>query len=630
MAMGDPSSRTDGLPVRTLIAGLAVVAAVSAVLLGMSATNYAAFGSTIAPLMLMAAVLMVALAFGLLHAAAAGVLALAAHQVLSGTPLSGLHLAGADVPLAAIFIVGVIFAGRYTDISRKRGIQGRLLLEAGQPLSSQASEPALGRFLQRIKLDGPSPSGVSRFEDAQRAFVSMCVVAAGLVAAVLAGDVLGPVAGGLFAIAAVLVVGAVLGGRFGFAAGLFAGVALGQVSSMLTRSAPLEDISAHTLVALLFVGAGWGVGRVADQAQHERRTLRMIMDAGRDFSATRDEAAIRRALLDILASLSVRARVDIAADNTAERMSITPSAGQSGWAPEDPRWRVHPLASDGREVGVVRWRFPGPDNATASLDETARAVADLSASAIVRARLNAEKAEMEFVAQTEHLRLVLLDTVSHHFRSPLAGILGSVTSILGLADDHDAPARRELLLIIKEQTNRLSRYVDNFLSVARLETGAIVPRRTDVALESLIYDVWETFGETGGARRFLQANIDCDTLQTDANLLSQVLGNVLENAIKYSPEGSVVDVKAETVGDQVMIKVSDSGPGVTPNSEERIFERFYRMRGVATPGLGLGLYITRSLVEILGGAVEAHNRTDGRKGLVVTVSLPLRPASNHE
>src|SRR5687768_17167022 len=148
----------------------------------------------------------------------------------------------------------------------------------------------------------------------------------------------------------------------------------------------------------------------------------------------------------------------------------------------DPRWRVHPLSADGREVGAVRWRFPGAD--TAGLDEIAKAVIDLAASAIVRARLNAEKAEMEYVAQTEQLRLVLLDAVSHHFRSPLAGILGSVTSILGLPDQNMA-ARRELLLIIKDQTNRLSRYVDNFLSVARLETGAIVPNPADIALEAL-------------------------------------------------------------------------------------------------------------------------------------------------
>jgi K+-sensing histidine kinase KdpD len=159
--------------------------------------------------------------------------------------------------------------------------------------------------------------------------------------------------------------------------------------------------------------------------------------------------------------------------------------------------------------------------------------------------------------------------------------------------------------------------------VARLETGAIVPNPTEVALETLIYDVWETFGDAGGSRRFLQASIDHETLRTDAGLLGQVLGNVLENAIKYSPEGSIVDVSTITEDDRVVIKVVDCGPGIAPQNADRIFERFYRMRGVAAPGLGLGLYITRSLVEILGGAVDARNRTDGQTGLVVSVSLPL-------
>jgi signal transduction histidine kinase len=163
--------------------------------------------------------------------------------------------------------------------------------------------------------------------------------------------------------------------------------------------------------------------------------------------------------------------------------------------------------------------------------------------------------------------------------------------------------------------------------VARLESGAIVPKLSDVALEPLIYDVWETFGEAGGARRFLQANIEHDAVRTDPNLLGQVLGNVLENAIKYSPEGSVVDVRSESSGEWLTLHVTDSGPGVSAQAQRRIFERFYRSQTATAPGLGLGLYITRSLVEILGGSVVARNRTDGETGLTVSISLPATEAS---
>lgn len=619
-------SGADAGPARVSLASMASTFALLVLLLAAGVTFLRSVAVNTVPTMLMAMVLMVAVVLGLGYGLLAGGLALIAYQMLVGVPLVGSNLASGDLPLMVLFGLGALVAGRYTDIVRKRDLKARILLRAGHPLSPHASEPALGRFLRRVKFEGRPNRGFSAVEEAQRALVTFCVVGAGLVASLLVRDAIGPAAGLLCVLAAVLVVGAVLGGRFGFAAGLLAAVVLNQVAPQVLGVS--GGVPGRAFIVALFVGAGWGVGRLADQAQHERQTLRTVMDAGRDVSASRDEAGIRRALLEGLAKLSPRARVEIVADTGEAPLCIPPFADGGRWAESDTRWRIHPLSADGREVGAVRWRFPGAD--TASLDEIARAVIDLAASAIVRARLNAEKAQMEFVAQTEQLRLVLLDAVSHHFRSPLAGILGSVTSILSLPDQHSLAARRELLLIIKDQTNRLSRYVDNFLSVARLETGAIVPNSVEVALEPLIYDVWETFGEAGGARRFLQAALDRETLQTDEGLLAQVLGNVLENAIKYSPEGSVVDVTARTEGDRLVIRVTDCGPGVATISQSRIFERFYRMRSVAAPGLGLGLYITRSLVEILGGAVEAQNRADGPTGLVVSISLPLRTPADDE
>lgn len=613
--------REDAPPPRASLASLASTVVLLVLLVAAGVTFLKSVAVNAVPTMLMAMVLMVAVVLGLGYGLVAAALALISYQMLVGAPLAGADWASGDLWLMALFGVGALVAGRYTDIVRKRDLKARILLQAGHPLSSHASEPALGRFLQRVKLEGRPNERPSGIEEAQRALVTFCVVGAGLVASLLVREAIGPAAGVLCALAGVLVVGGVLGGRFGFAAGLLAAVVLNQVQPQALGIA--DGALGRAFIIVLFVGAGWSVGRLADQAQHERQTLRTVMDAGRDFSASRDEAAMRRGLLESFAKLSPRVRVEIIADAGGEPLVIPPLAKGLRQAENDPRWQVHPLSADGREVGSVRWRFPGAD--TAGLDEIAKAVIDLAASAIVRARLNAEKAEMEFVAQTEQLRLVLLDAVSHHFRSPLAGILGSVTSILGLPDQNMA-ARRELLLIIKDQTNRLSRYVDNFLSVARLETGAIVPKRVEVALEALIYDVWETFGDAGGARRFLQAAVDRETFLTDGGLLAQALGNVLENAIKYSPEGSVVDVTARTEGDRLVLRVTDCGPGVATSSLERLFGRFYRMRGVAAPGLGLGLYITRSLVEILGGCVDAQNRVDGQTGLVVSVSLPLRTA----
>jgi signal transduction histidine kinase len=106
-------------------------------------------------------------------------------------------------------------------------------------------------------------------------------------------------------------------------------------------------------------------------------------------------------------------------------------------------------------------------------------------------------------------------------------------------------------------------------------------------------------------------------------LLAQVLGNVLENAIKFSPEESIVDVRSRRDGDKLVLEVTDQGVGVQAGSEDNIFRRFFRNPGSRAPGLGLGLYIARSLVEMQGGAVAAYNRTDGESGLRVALVFPL-------
>jgi signal transduction histidine kinase len=164
------------------------------------------------------------------------------------------------------------------------------------------------------------------------------------------------------------------------------------------------------------------------------------------------------------------------------------------------------------------------------------------------------------------------------------------------------------------------------LSVARLESGSIEVNLTDVHLEPLIYDVWETFGEAGGARRFLQVQVDPEPIRADASLLAQVLGNVLENAIKFSPEESIVDVRSRREGDKLVLEVTDQGVGVQPGAEDHIFRRFFRSPGAKAPGLGLGLYITRSLIEMQGGSVEARNRGDREPGLRVSLILPVAGA----
>jgi len=564
------------------------------------------------PTVLMAAVLLSAVMFGALYGAVAAAVAVAAYRLSAG----GLWQHD-DLGVMLVFGSAVLVTGAYTDMIRRQSRQTLTLRQAAAPLTQTAPGYTIQEFLQQTKPE--SAASMSPRDETQRGLVSLCIVGSGAVAGYLARDTLGAPLSLGSALASVIVVGGLVGARFGMFAGIIAWLALDRL--ILGSNSAIEA----GVAMFAFAAMGWSVGLLGDRTQQARRALETLVAAGRDLSATNNEAEIRRGLMDSLANLSPRSRVQVS-DTHGPTLVRSPVAGGE-WSAGDPRWRSRALTAADREVGLVQWWFPGSRRDVRALDEIAVSLIDLAASAIVRAKLNVEKGDIELVARTEHLRTILLDAVAHHFRSPLAGILGSVTSILNLPDEHDRAVQRELLFIIKDQANRLSRYVDNFLSVARLESGDVDVSLADVNLESLVYDVWEKFGEAGGARRFLTADIDVGALRTDPALLSQALGNVLENAIKYSPEGSTVDVQARHMNGRLALKVQDEGPGLPEDRLSRVFGRFYRSAGERSPGLGLGLYITRSLVEVLGGEVVAENRADGVPGLVIVLSLPCEEAS---
>jgi two-component system sensor histidine kinase KdpD len=414
-----------------------------------------------------------------------------------------------------------------------------------------------------------------------------------------------------------------------------AGAALGVGAAVLAALLLVGAAAAAWNIRLSELQAGLGIvllgavgcalGVLFDQLRHERALREAMAAAAGQFFAAPDEAGARRLLLTSLTQLAPAGLFELR-DEAGERLSLEPAkkrAARLGRLAKTKAWTVWPLEADDRQLGSLQWILPGAGARVDATEQVITVLADTGASAIAHARLRTEKAEIESVARAEHLRIVLLDAVSHHFRSPLAGILGSVTSILNWPEPRDRSAEQELLLIIKEQANRLSRYVDNFLSLARLEAGSLEVNRSPFNLESLIYDAWDALAEVGGARRYFQVDLEADTIRSDPSLLSQVFSNVLENAIKYSPDGSLVEVRGRFRGDELLIEVCDAGSGAPEASLTRMFDRFYRSPTVKTPGVGLGLYLVRSLVEMLGGRVAAFNRTDGKTGLIVTIRLPI-------
>ena len=255
------------------------------------------------------------------------------------------------------------------------------------------------------------------------------------------------------------------------------------------------------------------------------------------------------------------------------------------------------------------------------------ALGSLAALSIERISLAEDVDRARLLAETERLRSALLTSISHDLRTPLASILGAASSLESYDALLDAAGKRDLLRTIQEEAERLGRFVANLLDMTRLEAGALSPRREPADLGEVVGSALARAGKVLAAHR-LEVDIapDLPLLDLDVVLFEQALFNMLDNAAKYAPPGSLVTVRAwhEPTAAEVRLQVMDEGAGLPADAVERIFEKFYRVQAADRQrvGTGLGLAITRGFLEAMGGRVEAANRSD-RSGAVFTLILPV-------
>jgi two-component system sensor histidine kinase KdpD len=284
-----------------------------------------------------------------------------------------------------------------------------------------------------------------------------------------------------------------------------------------------------------------------------------------------------------------------------------------------------PLIGSRGTVGVLGLR---PNDAR-SLQAPERlhqleAFASQTALAIERARLTEEAEQAQVHAETERLRNSLLSSVSHDLRTPLASITGAASTLLEGELRLDAATRHDLLESLHEEADRLNRLVQNLLEMTRLEAGALQPQTEWHSVEEVVGAALGRFGKAL-AQRAVTTRIppDLPLVQMDDVLVEQVLINLVDNVIKYTPADSPIEVSAEDDGDAVVIEVADRGPGLPPGEERLIFEKFHRTEaGSPVRGAGLGLAICRGIVRAHGGRIWAENRRGG--GVSVRFSLPVK------
>jgi two-component system sensor histidine kinase KdpD len=281
-----------------------------------------------------------------------------------------------------------------------------------------------------------------------------------------------------------------------------------------------------------------------------------------------------------------------------------------------------PLTVTGGIVGVLGAR---PQSGDAKLDtprmQLLEAFAGQTAGALERCALAVEAEHVRLEMESERLRNSLLSTVSHDLRTPLSTITGAAGLLVEGKERLDEPSRDELALSIVDEADRLNRLVGNLLELTKLEAGAIRPTAEAQPIEEVIGVVLARLGRRLEGRR-IETDVPAELppVAIDGLLIQEVLVNLLDNAVKFSPPDSTIDISAAVAGESLAVSVADRGSGIPTGSEAKLFDKFFRAEGETRSGSGIGLAICRGIVELHGGRIVAENRPGG--GAVFRFTLP--------
>lgn len=391
------------------------------------------------------------------------------------------------------------------------------------------------------------------------------------------------------------------------------------------RVARTEDLVALVVFLLVALIVGSLVSRLLDEraravrSEQEARLLSYF--ATKVLSGEPPDAQLR----DLAASLVESLRLS--------RCEIHASIGERSFDAREVRSSkderpasVVVLTIGGEEVGSL---LAARDSAHEALDAADARLLEDAARQVTIALERAIKDEQIGRARTEaevsEVRAALFSSVTHDLRTPLSSIKAGVTSLLQDETRFDAQQRHELLTTVLEETERLNRLLGNLLDLARVRAGALTPAKEPTALDEIVESVLHRLRRRLSGVHVRTILRDVPDVLADPVQLDQVLTNLLDNAVRFSPVGGEVTVSVAPWRSTVELRVADQGPGIQPDDRERVFEAFYRGDGSERPGSGLGLAIARAIVQAHGGQILIEGAPGG--GTVVVVRLPVAGGS---
>lgn len=403
-----------------------------------------------------------------------------------------------------------------------------------------------------------------------------------------------------------------------------------------------DDGDVATLAFFLLMAAITGnlAARMNREIARRRASLLRtsnLYEFTRRMSSAAGSEAVLEAFADHLSRSLAKPVAILIADNenTLQLRAMSGDANKPGqaeietaWSSRTPEpvqtgsWIFLKLVTNHEPVGMAA--IPG------QVDEEqldlARSLCDQAAVALDRTQLVADLEQARLVSETEQLRSALLSSVSHDLRTPLASIIGSTTSLLEYGESFSAENRRELLITVVEEAQRLDRHIQNLLDMTRLGQGSLTLLRDWVDLHDVISSAIERLRDNlKGLQIVTDIEAALPLLWVHGVLIEQALVNLLDNAIRFSPANGCITIRARPVDCLVEINVCDEGPGIPEDEREKIFDMFYTVRQGDRgnlQGTGLGLAICRGMVMAHGGNVSAHDGLNG-KGTCMRISLPL-------
>ncbi len=412
-----------------------------------------------------------------------------------------------------------------------------------------------------------------------------------------------------------------------------------------------------TEYVLTFVGlflVGLVISNLAARAREQAEAARQreaqtaeLYDLSRDLAAAVNLDSILRVLVIHIEQIFGREAAVLVPNDKDKRLKGGAAGGDLTWEEQElavadwvfshgepagrhtntltaARLRYLPLKTARGVVGVLGLMRPeDSEHLSPEQHRLMDAFASQTALAIERANLDEQARRAEILQATEKLQTALLNSISHDLRTPLVSVTGALSSLEEDGQQLDEVTRQRLVVNARTEAERLNRLVGNLLDMTRLEAGALKLLQEPCDIQDVIGAALDQLGNRLDNRQ-VNVNVadDLPLVTMDFVTITQVLVNLLDNALKYSPTDTPIDVEAHLAAGHLEVSVADRGIGIPREDLPRVFDKFYRVQHPGSiGGTGLGLSICKGIIEAHGGFIGAENRAGG--GTVVTFGLPL-------